>query len=689
MMNKIKFLIFMLLPFYITGQNVEFIKKNFKEDKEGFKKAMEEYSKGDEYFEAGQNGYKMALLHYLKANDFNPDNDVLNYKIGKCYLYSSTKIKAIPYLEKAYKLNDAVADDIHFLLGWAYQLNMEWDKAIKEYKLFYDHVPDIYGINREETEKLIRKRIKECKYGKELVQHPVRVFIDNIGEAINTKYPEYGPVISADESVLMFTSRRPSTTGGKMDPGLFEYYEDIYYSEKKNKRWTLAKNMGEPINTDEHDATVNLSPDGQKLLIYKDDNGDGNIYECVLNGNNWSKPKKLGKNINSKYHESSACYTYDMKTLYFVSNRPGGKGGRDIYYSNWDEKKQQWGEAKNIGSTINTEYNEESVFMHPDGVTMYFSSQGHNTMGGYDIFKTVYDKKTNRWSEPENLGYPINTPDDDVFFVLSASGRRGYFSSFRPEGYGEKDIYIITFLGPEKPLILSSEDNLIAMITSPVKEKVIEPPVDLNVKKITILKGLIREAKTLKPIEAQIELIDIEDNAILASFKSNKETGKYLVSMPSGKNYGIAVKAKGYLPHSENFNISEDEAFKEIEKNIELQPLEVGSTVILKNIFFDYDKATLRPESTNELQRVIKLMNDNPTIKVEISGHTDSRGSDDYNQKLSENRAKSVVEYLVQHGIDKNRLTFKGYGEMRPIAPNDTEEGRQKNRRVEFKILSK
>tara|TARA_Y100000589_G_scaffold321098_1_gene351815 strand:- start:5657 stop:7753 length:2097 start_codon:yes stop_codon:yes gene_type:complete len=671
-----------------------FEKALFKDRKDQFKKAVKNIEQGDMYFEQGKSLYKAALPFYLEANEFNPNSSELNYKIGLCYLYSTYKTNALQYLLKAYKLNPNVSNEIHYYLGRAYHLNLELDKAIEEYQKQKSYITKDSPITME----MIDKRIKECNYGKEYMANPERVFIDNIGNVVNTKYPEYGAIITTDESVMMFTSRRPDTEGGGMDPFLHEYFEDIYITTKVDGKWTTPKNMGKPVNSDEHDATVALSPDGSVLLIYHDDKGDGNIYQCVLKGDEWSKPKKLNKTVNSPQHESSACYTADGKTLYFVSSREGGFGKHDIYVTHWDEKKEKWSEAKNLGGVINTKYNEESVLIHPDGKTLYFSSQGHTSMGGYDIFKSEL-QEDGTWSKPQNLGYPVNSADDDVFFVINASGRRGYYSSVKKDGYGEKDIYMITFLGPEKPLVLNSEDNLIASIAQPVTEKIVEKPVDGLTKKITLLKGMVREVGTLKPIGAELELIDVEENKTLATFQSNEKTGKYLLSLPSGKNYGLAVKAEGYLFHSENFNIPDSAAYQEIVKNIDMKPIEVGQTIVLKNIFYDYNKATLRKESINELDRLVKLLKDNPTIKIELSAHTDSRGSDAYNQKLSQARAQSVVDYLIEHGISKDRLVAKGMGESQPIyddayiaklpTKEEKEWAHQQNRRTEFKIISK
>ena len=250
-----------------------------------------------------------------------------------------------------------------------------------------------------------------------------------------------------------------------------------------------------------------------------------------------SKPESLGKNINTDYHEPSACYSPDGRTMYFVSEKPGGFGKHDIYVSQLDEKGR-WGKPENIGSTVNTKYDEDGVFMHPDGKTLYFGSQGHESMGGFDVFKTVYDESTQTWGKPINIGYPVNTSDDDVFFVLSASGKHGYYTSVNLNG-GLRDLYMITFLGPEKPLVLNNEDNLIASVTAPIEEVVVAPTIEVKEAQLTLLKGIISDALTGEKLQADIEIVDNAANKVIATFKSNSSTGKYLVSLPAGKNYGI------------------------------------------------------------------------------------------------------------------------------------------------------
>ncbi len=698
------------------AQSVEFEKSNFPGKKEELKEAKKKLDIGIEFFMQGRRefddyhkayisdkkylpvsqydyqkvGYKNfrdALSPLIDANKFNPKNARLNYMLGFIWFISDpSNAETLKYFETANSLDPKIEPDVAFWLGWAYHLNDKWDDAIKHYRTYISVLQLKSKSNSYEIDD-VNKKIAECNVGKELSAHPERVFVDNLGPTVNTSWPEYGPSITADEETVIFTARRDNSTGNKRDEGDNGYFEDVYVSYKKNGKWQQSVQLSKNVNTESHDAAAGLSPDGSKLYIYRHSGKDGgDLYESTLFGAEWEPPVHMNKNINTKYHESSVSITFDGKRIYFVSDKESGLGDRDIYYSDMDVKGE-WGPAKNIGPVINTKYGEEAVFMHPDGVTLYFSSKGHNTMGGYDIFKSTV--KNGVWSTPVNLGYPINGPDDDVFFVVSGSGSRAYFASSKTGGFGEKDIYKITFLGPEKSPLLNSSDQLIGMRANPVSNLKTENAVEVKMAKVTILKGVVTDAKTTLPLEASIELVDNDKNIVLAIFKSNSASGKYLVTLPSGKNYGIAVKRDGYLFHSENFNIPEGADFQEYNKDVALKKIEIGSVIILKNIFFDFDKATIRPESANELERLIKLLTDNPTIKIELGSHTDSKGSDDYNMKLSDNRSKSVVDYLIGKGIPTARLVAKGYGETKPIDTNDTDEGRQNNRRTEFKILEK
>lgn len=659
--------------------NKEFTRDNFPDKKSELKKANKDIEEGDLLFYDEYPQYDKAMEFYEKAQDFNPDNASLNYKIGFCVIKGKgNKIASISYFEKAYALKSDVNADILFMLGSAYQLDYQFDKSIESYKKY---LGTLKGAALVEKTPITNKRIQECEDGKVLIKKEERVFIDNLGIVVNSTFDEYGPVITADESMLLFTSKRTYTDMPKLESG--ELYEDVYLTNKRNKAWRSPERLGKPLNTEYHDAVKGLSNDGGKLIVYKGDNG-GDLFESKMSGASWSKPERYPKQINTDYHEASGSFSYDGKSLYFVSDKPGGIGGHDIYKSTRNDKGK-WSEAENVGNVVNTPYDETAVFMHPDGKTMYFSSKGHNNMGGYDIFKSTFEN--GKWTTPVNIGYPINTSDDDVFFVISASGKHGYYSSIKEGGNGGQDLYMITFLGPDKIFVFNNEDNLIAEKMAPITEKVVAQAVKIDEAKLTLLKGIIIDEKTKQPVLATIDLIDNKTNQILATFESNASTGRYLVSLPSGKNYGLAVKANGYLFHSENFDLPDTAQYQEIEKEIALKKMEVGSKIVLRNIFFDFNKSTLRPESNSELDNLLTLLTENPKLKIEISGHTDNIGSAAYNKKLSESRAQSVVTFLVGKGIDKARLTFAGYGFDQPIAPNETEEGRQLNRRTEFKVL--
>jgi outer membrane protein OmpA-like peptidoglycan-associated protein/tetratricopeptide (TPR) repeat protein len=680
--KKILSLVLVLISISISAQNVEFTKDNFPNNKDGLKTALKNIKEGDKLYYSDYKQFNEAKEFYLDAYGFNQRNAMLNFKIGACFFATKDSKDAIEFLEKAKMIDPKVTKELNYLLAIAYQRNYQFDKAISTFTEFRRGLsPD----NLKEYEESVEKHIKECNTGKELVAHPVRVFVDALPPEINTRNVEYGPVVNADESVLFFTTRRPENVGGEIDEGIDDYYEDIYIAHKdSNNKWLKAENPGKPLNTRSHDAVAGISADGQQLYIYRGEEG-GDIYMSKMDGDEWTKPEKLNKNINSKAHESSAAFSYDYLTIYFVSDREGGYGKHDIYMSKRDEKGH-WGEATNLGAKVNTRYEEAAIFAHPDGKTFYFSSKGHNTMGGYDIFKVEYNNGV--WTDPVNMGYPINTTGDDIFLSIDASGKHAYYASTQ-DPIRRSDIYMITFLGAEKPLADAVEDQLLAFRNNGVRDNSVEAAVVVEESQLTILKGTITDEFTGEPLFANIELTDNKTNKIIATFTSNKATGKYLVSLPAGKDYGIAVKAEDCLFYSDHVNIEKSEGFQEIIKDIQLKRIAVGSKVVLNNIFFATGKATLKKESKTELENLLKLLNDAPTLKLEISGHTDNTGSDAVNQKLSERRAKAVVDYLVKNGISADRLTFKGYGSTEPVADNKTKDGRQKNRRTEFKVIAR
>lgn len=670
--------------------NVDFKASNFKDDKEGFKKAKEALDKGDEYREAGNEAiyaienpgenFKQAIQEYSKAQKFNPNNADLNFKLGNCYLYTNEKYNALNFLETAKKLDPEVDDFLDFYLGMSYQLEMKWSDAIKHYKKFESssRSKQIASLGR-----MLTKRMQECKHGQTLQGDKKRVWVDNV-EEVNSPLDDYSPCVSMDGSMLMFTSNRDN---GKPSKSGYDWDHDIYVSYLNDGKFSKPKNMGNEINTADNETSGMLSYDGTKLLVYKEVDGQYDIFESQLKGSKWVPMISFSPQINTKDNQTFCSFNANGKKLYYINDRKKGEAnyGTDIYVSQRMDKSSRKYEFPNTaGKAVNTKFNEGSVYMHPNGDLMFFSSEGHNSMGGYDIF--VSRRKQGQWGEPENLGWPINTPYDDHFFAFTASEKYAYIASNRGGGKGGIDIYKVTFWGPDKFHEIDTEDYLLASIANPITDPHIEKAVEVKRKSLTVFKGVTVDALTDGAVEAQIEITDNSTGKKIQTFTTNSATGKFLLSLNSGKNYGIAVKAKGYLFHSENFDIPKNSEYNLVDKVIKLKNIAIGSKIALRNVFFDVAKSTLRPESNSELDRLVKLMKDVPGLKVEISGHTDNTGSESLNKKLSQDRAKSVVNYLIGKGVSASRLTAVGYGSSRPVATNKSSEGRQLNRRTEFEI---
>lgn len=407
-----------------------------------------------------------------------------------------------------------------------------------------------------------------------------------------------------------------------------------------------------------------MSADGKMLLICSD-KGNGDIFYCDrLPDNSWGPPKSLPGSINSEYEEKSATLSRDQKTIYFSSNRPGGFGGIDIYKATKDGKGN-WGNIKNLGPNINTEENDDAPFIDYDDKTLYFSSLSHKGMGGYDIFKSVADSK-GAWSAPENMGYPVNTPDNDIFYVHTKDGKRAYYSSVREDALGYEDIYVITI-----------PDNKEEAVTEAPKRKI-------------PLKYVVRivDPGTKNALSAKVKLQGATDNVIVGS--SSPTTGVYEFKVSDAKDYKLSVEAEGFMFVNETVSLEgTSEEQKVVMKTIELKKLEVGLVTVLRNIYFEFNKATFKQDSYSELNKLERMLQQNISMKVEIGGHTDIVGTKTYNKTLSQKRAEAVKDYLTKKGIDSRRVTAVGYGSSKPLASNDDEEeGREFNRRVEFKVLS-
>ena len=457
------FIIFNFIILNVIAQDVEFKKNNFA-DESGFNEALNNLEKGDNYFAKQKKWmYFQALAYYLKANTFNPNNSLLNFKIGICYLNSSDKASSLNFFLKAQSLKPDVDSKIEYAIAQGYHYNFQFDEAI----IHYNNATKALNIKSSDTKvkkitsfvMIIDKKINECENGKLLVNKPANIKIENLS-SINSKYSDYASLITADEKLLIFTSRREGSTGGDIDPDELEYYEDIYQSTKDASSWTAPVKINGNVNTSSHDASVGLSFDGKLLFIYRGLINGGDLYEYTYENDTWSQPKQLNK-INTKFHETSACISDDKKTLYIVSDRHDKTlGMRDIFVSHLQDNGE-WGEPENLGNIVNTPYDEEGVSLSQDGKTLYFSSTGHNTIGGFDMFKTsLIDGK---WSVPENLGYPLNTPDDEMYCQVFGENDNlhGYFSATRKEGLGSIDIYSFQMLVEQTALknLKDSTDN--------------------------------------------------------------------------------------------------------------------------------------------------------------------------------------------------------------------------------------
>lgn len=686
-----KHLLFSIFTFIILGvqaQNVEFKSANFKDDKEGLKKATDAIKAGDEFWEQANEAiflvkspglnYELALKKYDIAQKFNPNNGELNFKIGVCYANSPYRQKCIEYLYKAKELDPECDPFLNYYYGYALQLDNKFSEAIKAYEAFEDSYrkADNFG-------KFTTQHKNECKKARGAIENPIRAWVDNVKE-LNSEYNDFAPSISTDGAEIIYTSDRPN---GHTPNEAGSYDKDIYSSSLSDGKWAKPQQLKGGVNTPSDDVSNNISYDGTKMLMHREVDGQYDIFESTLNGLNWTDPVKMPFQISSpRSNDIYGAYSDDGWSIYFGRDNENRSNGFEIMYSSMQSKIQKNYMAAQMISTVNSKFNEGPVYITIDGETMYIASEGSGSYGGYDIF--VSHRSQGTWSKPENMGYPINTPYDDFFFASTANGKFAYISSNRAGGEGGYDIYKVTFWGPEKTPVMATEDYLLASIVNPIKDNSIESTVEVKKKSFTVFKGKTIDHMTKKPVEADIEITDNATGKVIETFTTNSATGKFIITLASGKNYGIAVKAEGYLFHSENFDIPKGSADQLVNKVIELKNIAVGSKIALRNIFFDTGKSTLRPESNSELDRLVKLMKDVPALKIEISGHTDNTGSASLNETLSQDRAQAVVNYLISKGISKDRMTAMGYGSSRPVASNASASGRQENRRTEFEIKS-
>ncbi|MBI5218981.1 MAG: PD40 domain-containing protein [Bacteroidia bacterium] len=565
---------------------------------------------------------------------------------GKYEETLSLYLKAIKINGDAYPLSYVLLGSVQFYL-------QKYEDAKASYTKYLT-----FQYIKPGSKEVAEFEIKRCDFRINTIKNPVPFIPKNLGPNVNSAYDEYLPALTADEQTLVITVRLPRENVSPNSKNKFN--EDFFVCRKTDGKWQIRETIGDEINTPNNEGAQSVSADGQTLYYTACEKSGGyggcDIFYSKRVGDTWSKPINIGSPINTESWESQPSISSDGKTLYFASDRPGGYGELDIWKSSLDVTGK-WTNPINIGPQINTSATEMSPFIHPDNTTLYFASDGWIGMGGLDLFMSQTDEK-GAWTEPMNLGYPINSSQEETSLIVNATGDKAYFSSKRDDTYGGMDLYEFELYKEARPI------------------------------PVTYVKGKVFDAATKAGIEAKFELIDLETTDIEMEAVSNSGTGEFLVSLPTNRNYALNVSKKGYLFYSENFSLkNRANSSKPYQIDIPLQAIKVGDKIILNNIFFETNSYVLKNESKVELNKIIGFMKENNTVKIELSGHTDNTGSKDLNKKLSENRAKAVYDYLVNNSISSGRLRFKGYADMQPVAQNTTTEGKAKNRRTELKII--
>ncbi|MBL7111082.1 MAG: PD40 domain-containing protein [Bacteroidales bacterium] len=624
-----------------------------------------------------QDGYttrsNRAIFHYQKATQYYRllEFDQAVVEIGQSLSADPKFVEALLLLGQTYtdmgRLEEAVtayksaiSTNPNFYPNAFYFL-AENEYLIAAYSDALEHFKTFLAIGRGSAKymQLAYKRLEYCRFSLWAVANPVPFEPVNMGENINSNFDDYWPSFSADESVMVITRLLPID---ETNPDAYlNRQEDFYVSNFRDGIWQPAEDAGAPLNTSNNEGAQTISSNGTLMVFTgcnrKDGYGLCDLYYSELRSDKWTVPRNLGGTINTAFGEKQPSLSSDGRILYFVSNRNDGLGGYDVWIS-YKQDDGSWGSPLNAGDSINTPNDEHSPFIHPDNQTIYFSSDGWPGLGLFDIFITRKTSDTT-WSHPVNLGYPINTNGNEEGLIVNAKGQTAFYSSDRSSEQA-RDIFYFDLYEDARPI------------------------------KVSYMKGRVYDAETKQRLGARFELINLVTASPIMVSTSDPETGEFLVCIPANADYALNVSRKGYLFYSDHFETKQVyERIHPYLKDIPLQPIKIGERIILKNVFFEYNKHDLKNESRIELNKVVKLMNENPTLVVELSGHTDNTGTAEYNQALSENRAISVRNFLIEKGIDENRMTFKGYGLTMPIATNNTEEGRAINRRTELKILEK
>jgi outer membrane protein OmpA-like peptidoglycan-associated protein len=602
------------------------------------KKSKSYFDKGIEAFK--ERDFSKAKIFFDKAIEQSPEWPEAHFAMGQVYSAEMNRTMAFKYFTRTISLDST---NKAFLLAYsflgAYELNAN------NYELAKKHYTRALSWSQKGSRvaEQYEKQIAACDFSILSMKNSYQLEPSRLSKVVNFKQKQYFPVLTADEKQLFFTARN-----GDGD-------EDIYFSERQFESWSAPRSISDSINTKFNEGTCTISADG-RMLVFTSCEGRENFGSCDLyysqkiNGF-WSEPKNLGPTINSKYWDSQPSLSSDGRMLFFSSERPLGVGRKDLYISYWSEI-DGWQEAQNLGTTINTFGDEVSPFIHANSKTLFFASNIHQGMGGFDLF--LSQKEGSNYSKPENLGYPINTEEDQLAMFISSNGKSAYYSVDKKDS-----VHLYQFEIP-KALI----------------EK-ISPTIYIN--------GRIVDAKTNVGISSSIELIDIATNEKLSQFESDKYDGAFMAVVPSAGDYALYISSPAYFFKRLEFNVDDPKNLQEI--SVSMRMIEKNVPEILNHIYFETASFALKDESRAELDKLTQLAIENPQLNIQIAGHTDDVGAEQENLILSEKRAQSVIDYLIKKGISLNRLSAKGFGEIAPLVPNINEENRQMNRRIELRFF--